>query len=121
MEFLVDSQGAMLYAVGSCGYTGGFSALSLSTNAARLQITSDGPRFLDIPPPPQIRPVKSTKICGERLTRTAHGEVIVAKTQRPVATIGAPGSLLVIDQHDGHLAGSIVTPVEPIDVLAWSS
>lgn len=124
MEFAVDGQTGQLYAVGSCGYTGGFSAIDLRSGGSPAEMTKDGVRLRSTPVPPQVlvRGGESARPgtlvpCGERLALGANALVVVGKTEKPVAAPDVPGSLLFLNGRTGQTIETVATPSEPIDVL----
>lgn len=123
MDFAVDPAARMLYAVGSCGYQPGFSAVRLAD--ARVPTPSGAGEWswsrTPIPPqvlivvPPQEGPLHGL-LCGERLAVSREG-IIVASLPQPVPRLGTPGAVLVVDPTSGQVLRSIATSSEPLDVL----
>jgi DNA-binding beta-propeller fold protein YncE len=110
MELGLDPERRWLYAIGSCGYTGGLSAIDLRSGAARLLAPPSGPRD-----PETLRSLPG--ICGERIEAGLGGLVVVAKTARAVPQPQASGAVLVVDGQNGRLLRTIATPSEPVDLL----
>jgi len=129
MEFLVDVPAERLYAVGSCGYAGGFSAVSLRGGGVPATLTPQGEwRWTATPPPPQVLvppdpPMTMVKTvpCGERLALGPAGLVVVGKTQVPVPQPNRSGALLLLDTAAGRVVQTITTSSEPLDVLVAPS
>lgn len=101
MEFAVDLRADRLYAVGSCGFAPGFSAIDLRTGEADVAFTAQRPGP-----------------CGERLALGADDTLVVGQAGRAVPRAAVPGALLVLDRRTGHVRWTTATPAEPIDVLA---
>jgi hypothetical protein len=108
-ELAVNAATRRLYAIGSCGYTGGLSVIDLDRGRARrLAAPTPGGGGAGAPQPP---------ICGERI-ETGPGDLLsVARTSRPVPNPQSPGALLLIDARDGRLLHTVSTPSEPVDLL----
>lgn len=116
MEFVADPAAERLYAVGSCGYSGGFSAASLRRPGIPTTPTIPGEWSWAIAPqPPQV--LLKTQPCGERLSLGSAG-LVVGKTAQPVAQPARHGALLMVDPSSGRLTWQIETASEPLDVLA---
>jgi DNA-binding beta-propeller fold protein YncE len=102
MEFAIAPTVGRLYAVGSCGYTGGLSVADLATHQTEILSAS---RALGAP-------------CGERIAVLDDGSLlVVAKTARPVPDLSA-GSLVVFSGA-GEPLRTIPTPAEAIDLLLF--
>jgi len=102
MEFGIAADVGRLYAVGSCGYTGGLAAVDLSTRETTVFAPSRTPGA----------------ICGERIAALGDGSLlVVAKTEWPVPSL-APGALVVLSG-DGKTLRTIKTSAEPIDLLLF--
>jgi len=102
MEFGIAADVGRLYAVGSCGYTGGLAAVDLSTRETTVFAPSRTPGA----------------ICGERIAALGNGSLlVVAKTEWPVPSL-APGALVVLSG-DGKTLRTIKTSAEPIDLLLF--
>jgi hypothetical protein len=116
MEFVVDEAVQRLYAVGSCGYAGGFSAVSLHGAGVPTTPTVPGEwAWIATPePPPRLR---RGGACGERLALGGANLLVVGKTQQPVPQSGRLGALLMLDPSSGDVTSTVPTPSEPIDVL----
>jgi hypothetical protein len=115
-EFVVDLVAERVYAVGSCGYSGGFSAVSLRGAGIPTTPATTGEWSWAIPPqPPQV--LVNTRPCGERLS-LGSGGLVVGKTAQPVPQPTKRGSLLVVDPSTGKMVQQIETASEPLDVLA---
>lgn len=110
MEFAVDTATDRLYAVGSCGYTGGLSRVDLDTGQAKLLApTRSG---LGTPS------VRERAVCGESVAAGPESLLVVGKTLMPVPQPDARGSLLLIDGDTGEKIRTVRTPSEPVDVVA---
>jgi hypothetical protein len=101
-DFTLDRAEGRVYAVGSCGYAGGFSVVDLASDRVRVLV------------PPASPPAP---VCGERTALAPGSLLVVGKTERPSPIPGKRGALLLVDAKTGRLRGSISTPAEPIDVL----
>lgn len=100
VEFAIASGVQRVYAVGSCGYTGGLSVADLATHQAQVLAPSRAPGTP----------------CGERIAVPDDGSLLViAKTARPVPTL-SPGALVVLSSA-GDAIRAIRTSAEPIDLL----
>lgn len=103
MEFGIAPSAGRLYAVGSCGYTGGLAAVDLASGVTRVVV------------PARTRGA----LCGERVAAVADGSLlVVAVTGLPVPTALAAGALAVVTP-DGRTVRRIMTPAEPIDLLLY--
>jgi hypothetical protein len=100
LEFTVDHRTNRLYAVGSCIYAGGFSAVDIGSDRARILVQE--PNY---------------DICGERLALASRSLLVLARTQGVIPQIGVQGQLLFLDTRTGQVQRSIPTPAEPVDVL----
>lgn len=116
MEFVADPMTERLYAVGSCGYTGGFSAVSLREAGILATPTLPGVWNWSIPPPPPHVLVK-TQPCGERLSLGSDG-LVIGMTAQPVPQPAKQGALLIVDPNTGRTIHQMELPSEPLDVLA---
>jgi hypothetical protein len=102
MEFDIATDIGRLYAVGSCGYTGGLAVVDLSTRQTQVLAPS---RTAGV-------------ICGERIVALRNGSLLViAKTALPVPS-PVPGALVVLSS-DGKTLRTIKTSAEPIDLLLF--
>lgn len=112
-DFAVDAGADRLYALGSCGYTGGLSRIDLETRRVEslvpTQAGSDRPSE------------RERAVCGERLALGPGSLLVVGKTARVVPQAEIPGSLLLIDGDTGEKVRAVDTPSEPVDVLVVSS
>ncbi|MDQ2786403.1 MAG: hypothetical protein M3Y58_15530, partial [Chloroflexota bacterium] len=84
----------------------------------------DGIHLQPPPPPPQVfvpprtpDGPRTSVPCGERLTLGANGLVVVAKTEKPVASSNISGALLFLNGRTGQVIRAVRTPSEPVDVL----
>jgi hypothetical protein len=105
MRFAVDADGGYLYAVGSCGYSGGLSRLDLETGRAN-ELAPEG-----------FAPTVNNLLCGEGVDIGPDSLVVVAKTERPVPSAEIPGYLLLVNGETGRIIRSVEVPTEPIDTL----
>lgn len=109
MEFAVDAERQEFDAIGSCGYTGGLSRVSLEGGTAlRLGFPA---------PPASSEEALRPGICGERIALGDWPLAVVAKTHRPVPRKDADGQLVFVDRADGVVTRTVATPSEPIDVI----
>jgi hypothetical protein len=102
MQFALDRKQGRLYAIGSCGYSGGLTQIDLKAGRARVtgypsSSTSDG-------------------VCGERIAVGPRSLVAAARNPEPVPQ-GSPSRLLVLDGQTGRMIRSLVLPVETIDLV----
>lgn len=101
-EFTVASAIGRIYALGSCGYTGGLSMVDLATKQTQVLVPS--------------RSIGA--LCGERIVSTSDGRVlVVAKTAMSVPT-AVPGALIVLS-NDGKTLRVISTSAESMDLLLF--
>jgi hypothetical protein len=108
MDFALDRAAGTLYAVGSCGYVGGLSALDLATGVARVLA----------PPDPPGRPPAHAP-CGQRLALLPGGLLVVGQVPNALVPFaGRPGALLFLDAATGRAVRRVAAPEAPIDVLA---
>ncbi len=102
VEFGIATGIGRLFAVGSCGYTGGLAAVDLATHQTQVLAPSRTPGV----------------ICGERIVALGDGSLLViAKTGMPVPSL-VPGALVVLSG-DGKTLRTIKTSAEPIDLLLF--
>jgi len=121
-EFVVDTQHHQIYAVGSCGYVSGFSAIDFKTNGDRGPANAEGTLPSATPVLPKVlvthdslTPGKQIP-CGQRLALGPYPLLVVGKNARPVPSPGG-GQLLFLDVRTGQIFHIVRTPDEPIDVL----
>jgi hypothetical protein len=101
-EFGIAGGIGRLFAVGSCGYTGGLATVDLASHQTHLLAPS---RTAGV-------------ICGERIAALGDGSLlVVAKTAIPAPSL-APGALVVLSS-DGKTLRTIKTSAEPIDLLLF--
>lgn len=112
MEFAVDTSTDRLFAVGSCGYTGGLSSASLKTGQVKV--------LAPIRSGLAVTSVRESAVCGERVEVGPGSLLVVGKTAGPVTSPKSPGSLLLIDGDNGRKIRTADTPDEPVDVLVVS-
>lgn len=116
MEFTVDAATQRVYAVGSCGYAGGFSAVNLQGGGTPdLSVTPRPWAWRATPTPPEV--LQQAGVCGERVVLGPNGLLTVARTQRPVPQPNRPGALLLVDPATGAVVQTVPTPSEPLDVV----
>jgi hypothetical protein len=90
-----------VFALGSCGYAGGLSRVSVaggSVTGGRVQVL--------VPPGPP-----APAVCGERLSTGTAG---------PLAVAGGTGSstgIVLVDRDSGRIATRVATPAAPVDVV----
>lgn len=102
MQFALDRKRDRLYAIGSCGYSGGLSRIDLKTGRARVTgYPSSNSR---------------DSVCGERVALGPKSLVAAARNPQPVPQ-GSPSSLFVLDGNTGRVIHSVVVPVETIDLV----
>lgn len=110
LDVTVDDQADRLYAVGSCGYTGGLSRVDFVTG----RVKSLAPANTGLATPS----AKQRAICGEKVAVGPGSLLVVGKTERSVPQAGVPGSLILVDGANGQIIRSVDTQAEPVDVLA---
>jgi DNA-binding beta-propeller fold protein YncE len=103
MEFAVDPDGRFLYPVGSCGYAGGLSVISLANAQTHVLVAARTPA--------------GAAVCGSRIS-AGHGVLAIARTDEPAGP-RAPASLLIL-QTDGTVVSRIATSAAIADVLVAS-
>lgn len=127
MEFTVDAASNRLYAVGSCGYAGGLSSVDLGGGGILTTPTSDGEwRWRATPEPSAVRALvppepgigDTGEPCGQRIVVAPSGQLVIAKLPIPDPRPGIPGALLFLDPTTGRVTRTVVTPAEPVDVVA---
>jgi hypothetical protein len=91
-----------MYAVGSCGYTGGLATADLATGQVRVLAESRG---LGV-------------VCGERIVALSDGSVLVVAKGRAPNPSPLPGSLVVLSS-DGKPLRTIPTSAEAMDLLLF--
>jgi hypothetical protein len=106
-DFALDRANGRLYAVGSCGYTGGMAALSLETGQAAVLV-----------PPRGGYPGAAGDVCGQRIALESPGEIVVGRVNALYAAV-APysGTLVYIGTADGKVRRKAKVSAEPLDVL----
>lgn len=99
-EFTIASGVGRIYAIGSCGYTGGLSMVDLASGQTQVLVAS--------------RTIGA--VCGERIVGLNDGSLlVVAKTAMSVPS-PVPGALLVLSK-DGKTLRMIPTSAESMDLL----
>jgi hypothetical protein len=106
--------GALLYVVGSCGYTGGMSLLDLHGGQSRVLVPA---RRAD--PSGSATPSTMT-VCGQRAEVAPAGVLAVGRIERAVPRLGPEGSVLLVDAATGRVRRTVVTPAEPLDLVVAS-
>jgi hypothetical protein len=101
MEFALDRKRGLLYAVGSCGYSGGLAEVTMATGRTRLL---ERPRNL--------------RICGDRLVVASPTQLAIAAPPRPVPALGFGGRIQLVRRSDGQVVAEVPTSADPVDVLA---
>jgi hypothetical protein len=112
MEFSVDDK-QVLYAAGSCMYSGGLTRVELSPGTTPRILSPSGNwngRF----PQPQW------EVCGERISVASSGTwLALAALRNGVSPSSArPGTILIVDARTGAILRSLATSSEVVDVLA---
>jgi hypothetical protein len=102
MQFALDGERKLVYAIGSCGYRGGLSRIDLARGTRR--VTGD-------------RSSASGGVCGERLVLGPDSLIVVASNPQPVPQ-GGPSKLLLVDARTGQSIRSVATPVESLDLVS---
>jgi hypothetical protein len=101
-EFTIASGIGRIYALGSCGYTGGLSMVDLATRQTQVLVAS--------------RSIGA--ICGERIVSLSDARLlVVAKTAMSVPS-AVPGVLIVLTK-DGKMLRMIPTSAESMDLLLF--
>jgi hypothetical protein len=123
MEFAVDRFSNRLYAVGSCGYSGGVSSVDLTAGGMYTLTEFAEIRWLVAPAPPLIlappepgRAVKTVP-CGERLSLSPDSWLAVGVTARPVPEVLRRGKVIILSTLTGQVLRTSQTPSEPVDVI----
>jgi hypothetical protein len=101
MEIGVDGSRGLIYAIGSCGYTGGLSVIDIGSG--RIHLIG----------PPNAGP---DGICGERVVVANGGLLAVARTARPEPNPSAVGALVLVDSKSGRSIMQAKLVAEPIDI-----
>lgn len=109
MQIALNVNRTKVFAIGSCGYSGGLSVHLLATGAVRT--------FGHPAPTPRTPTELREGICGERIAAGSRF-VVIGKTHRPVPDAKAQGALVVVDPDRGAAIRTIPTSSEPVDV-AW--
>jgi hypothetical protein len=99
MQFALDPERQEVDAIGSCGYAGGLSRVSLEGGSAV---------------------VFRHGVCGERVALGEWPLAVVAKTARPVPQMDQAGEVLFVNRSTGEVTATVPTPSEPIDVIVAS-
>jgi hypothetical protein len=110
-EFAVDSSTNRLFAIGSCGYTGGLSATDLTTKKTSLIVAPS--------PGNGARPASP---CGERIILGARDDLIVAHLPRPVPRTESiegqiPSSVIFARANGGTIRAEVALPSDPLDIV----
>jgi hypothetical protein len=104
MEFSVDRKRGKIYAVGSCGYTGGFSVTPWPSGNAPTRV---------------LVPVRDYSVCGERISVAPDGSwVAVAALEDSMPVASRPGTVLILDTRSGAVIHQLATSSDAVDVLA---
>lgn len=110
IDFTLDRRTDELYAVGPCGYTGGFSVVDIRTGRTRVLVPTGS-----IVPPGD----GGGLLCGERAALDMRSSLlVVGNTADMVPQLGLHGHLLFLDTRTGQVRRTFTTPSEPVDVLA---
>lgn len=112
LDFEVDARTNGLYALGSCGYTGGLSRVDLETD--RVKVLAPARSGL------HLHPAWERAVCGERIALGPGSLLVVGMTRRSVPEAESSGSLLMIDGSSGRKIHTVAIPAEPLDVLVVS-
>ena len=103
-DFALDAAAGRIYAIGSCGYVGGFSVLDIRTGVSTLLAPTQVGRVNQVP-------------CGQRLELNGSNELVVGSVHALLAQPGIPGRLLFISPKTGKVDREVTTTAEPLDVL----
>lgn len=107
MEFAVDPRTRRLYAVGSCGYRGGFSEVDLTVGGTLAAPPTAGDwRWRTTPAPP--RAAAQVGLCGERVALATGGLLLASQGT----------TLAVVDTRMGQRLRFINLPAGITDVFA---
>jgi hypothetical protein len=107
MEFAVDRDRRLIYAVGSCGYGGGMSATPLPEVGQK--------------PAQVLVPVGDYSTCGERVSLSADGTWLAVASRiggRSVVTLNGRGLLLIVETASGAVRQKVSMSSDVVDVLA---
>jgi hypothetical protein len=99
LEFAASAAAGELYAVGSCGYVPGLSAVDLTGGQGRLLVPLGG------------------AICGERVVLGPDPLLVILDVSVPMPSVSEPGALLFVDRRSGKTLVRAGTPSSPIDAL----
>jgi hypothetical protein len=99
MWITLDPSRGLVAVAGSCGYSGGLSAINL----ARAKRT-----VFDYP---------SRKLCGERVAWSGSSILAIAHNPLPVAS-GSPSDLLFFNTRRHRITRLVTTPAEVLDIIS---
>jgi hypothetical protein len=120
-EFALDEAAGRLYAVGPCGYTGGFSAVDLA-GAGTFEVDAPHLTWTKPPSPPLVLVGKGDGLCGERLVIGGDGTVVVSRTNNiGLFGVHSERDLLFVEATTGKVIGDVNTPALPLDLLIASA
>jgi hypothetical protein len=107
-DYVLPVANRVLYATGSCGYAGGFAALTLPGGASP-------PATARIRSPAWLR---DRTVCGERLAVAPDGRwVAIARRRPPPSASRGPGEITLVEARTGRVMRRITVPAPPLDVL----
>jgi hypothetical protein len=110
MTMLVDDSTQQVFALGSCGYVGGLSAVDLRTGGVRrLAPELNNPGAV----------IPRTAACGERMVGAGAGHFLVAQNPIPVPT-HEPSHVLKMTR-GGRVIQSWPTPASVLDLISARS
>lgn len=102
-DWALDPRTGRIYQLGSCGYTGGLSALNLQNDQTQTLVLS----------------YASQDICGERITVGHASMVVIGRTQLVIPQLGHPGEVLLVNgENGGRLLHRVSVSADVIDVAA---
>ncbi len=108
MQIALSRDRTKVFAIGSCGYSGGLSVQVLRTGTVRT--------FGYPAPLPRTPTALREGLCGDRIASGSR-LIVIAKTHKPVPDAKADGAVVVVD-HNGGTIRTIATSSEPVDVAS---
>ena len=116
IEFVVDASSERLYAVGSCAYARGFTAVSLvETEAPATPMATEvtaGKTSPDQRGDPELPKIP----CGESVALGPDNFLVVGQVAPWIANPIGRGTMLLVDAATGRIVRSVELSAEPIDV-----
>lgn len=110
VEFALDLPRDTVYAVGSCGYTGGLSAINLTRGYVRVLVHPSSGGFI-------TESSRASGVCGERLAVTGN-TLVIGQNARPVPSAHGKAAILLIDTRSRKKTARVPVSSDILDVLA---